>query len=52
MILMYWLLVAVGASTELDLAWQHDGWRLAGCSIFLLLVLACRRELLEGALRG
>jgi hypothetical protein len=47
MIAVYALLLAVGAATELDLAWTHDGWRLAGCSVALVLVFFLRRELVR-----
>jgi hypothetical protein len=39
--------VLVAAATDLDLAWSHDGWRLAGCTLALAIICALRRDLLE-----
>jgi len=47
MIALYWLLVAVGTAADLDLAWTHDGWRMAGCTLFVGIVVLLRREIQE-----
>jgi hypothetical protein len=47
MILLYWFLIATCAGVDLDLAWHHDGIRLAGCSLALLAFLAVRRDLTD-----
>ncbi len=44
---MYLLLLAAGVATELDLAWTHDGWRLAGVALALGLLWMVRRDLTE-----
>ncbi len=41
----YTILLATGAATELDLAWTHDGWRLAGVSLCLALLWLVRGDL-------
>lgn len=42
---LYALLLATSAAVELDLAWMHDGWRLAGCSVALACLWTVRRDL-------
>ncbi len=43
--ILYALLLAVGAATELDLAWEHDAGRLVVMSLVLVGVWCLRRDL-------
>ena len=45
--LLYLTLLATFAATMLDLAWQHDGLRLAVCGVAFGIVWMLRDELVK-----